>query len=101
MLHLAPELVGAERPVDGQLAWRGAGVEQAVGKPHRLGWSLEGACVPTAWLDRRILHPGVNRDAAAPILPSWVKTLFQTRWVHGLEAATGKGSSAAGCPPGD
>jgi creatinine amidohydrolase len=58
MLHLAPELVGPERPVDGQLA--------AAPPP---GWSLEGA-VPEAWLMADLSSSGVigdTREASAAL----------------------------------
>jgi len=51
MLHLAPELVGSERPSDGQ---------PDQGPPA--GWSLEGAA-PTAWLTRDLSATGVIGDS--------------------------------------
>lgn len=51
MLHLAPELVGPERPCDGLQG----------GSPPQ-GWSLEGAC-PTAWLTRDVSSTGVIGDS--------------------------------------
>ena len=51
MLHLAPELVGDQRPNDGQL-------EPA----PPAGWSLEGAA-PTAWLTRDLSTSGVIGDS--------------------------------------
>jgi creatinine amidohydrolase len=51
MLHLAPEQVGPERPVDGLLA-----------APPPPGWSLEGA-VPEAWLTGDLSRSGVIGDA--------------------------------------
>lgn len=58
MLHLAPELVGAERPVDG-----------SGGTPIPEGWSLEGEA-PCAWLTSDVSKSGVIGDArgAAPEL---------------------------------
>ncbi len=53
MLHLAPELVGPERPCDGQLR-----------QPPPAGWSLEGA-VPSAWLTSDLSASGVVGDAGA------------------------------------
>lgn len=53
MLHLAPELVGPERPVDGQQA----------GLPPQ-GWSLEGP-VPNAWLSRDLSSSGVVGNSSA------------------------------------
>ena len=51
MLHLAPDLVGAERPVDGLLQ-----------EPPPPGWSLEGA-VPEAWLTTDLSSSGVVGDS--------------------------------------
>jgi creatinine amidohydrolase len=51
MLHLAPEQVGEERPVDGLLT-----------TPPPPGWSLEGA-VPEAWLTSDLSCSGVIGDA--------------------------------------
>ena len=53
MLRLAPELVGPERPHDGQLT-----------KPAPRGWSLEGA-VPEAWFTADLSRSGVVGDARA------------------------------------
>jgi creatinine amidohydrolase len=55
MLHLAPELVGKERPHDGQLG-------QDWGNSPPPGWSLEGA-VPDAWLTADLSSSGVIGDA--------------------------------------
>ena len=52
MMHLAPELVGPERPCDGHQG----------GSPP-LGWSLEGAA-PTAWLTGDLSSTGVIGDSA-------------------------------------
>ena len=51
MLHLAPDQVGPERPVDGLLP-----------APPPPGWSLEGA-VPEAWLTHDLSRSGVIGDA--------------------------------------
>jgi creatinine amidohydrolase len=51
MLQLAPQLVGPDRPVDGQLA-----------AAAPAGWSLEGA-VPDAWLTADLSRSGVIGDA--------------------------------------
>jgi creatinine amidohydrolase len=51
MLHLAPELVGRERPSDGLC-------EQSI----PAGWSLEGAA-PTAWMTRDLSTSGVIGDS--------------------------------------
>ena len=58
MLHLEPELVGPERPVDGQGS-----------RPIPEGWSLEGEA-PCAWLTSDVSRSGVIGDArgAAPEL---------------------------------
>ena len=53
MLHLAPGLVGSERPVDGLLQ-----------QPPPAGWSLEGAA-PEAWLTCDLSRTGVIGDARA------------------------------------
>jgi creatinine amidohydrolase len=55
MLHLAPELVGPDRPVDGLSA--SGPVPQA---PQ--GWSLEGAA-PCAWLTSDLSETGVIGDS--------------------------------------
>lgn len=52
MLQLAPELVGPERPIDGQLA-----------PPPPAGWSLEGEA-PCAWLTGDLSRSGVVGDAS-------------------------------------
>jgi creatinine amidohydrolase len=52
MLHLAPELTGAERPCDGP----------GVGSAPPSGWSLEGKA-PSAWLSRELTQSGVIGDA--------------------------------------
>ena len=51
MLHLSPQLVGPQRPVDGLLS-----------EPPPPGWSLEGA-VPEAWLTGDLSSSGVIGDA--------------------------------------
>ena len=53
MLHLAPDQVGPQRPLDGVLP-----------APPPPGWSLEGA-VPEAWLTADLSHCGVIGDARA------------------------------------
>ncbi len=52
MLHLAPELVGPERPCDG-----------LAGPPPPRGWSLEGA-VPAAWRMADLSESGVIGDTS-------------------------------------
>ena len=72
MLHLAPELVGPERPVDGLLL-----------EPPPLGWSLEGA-VPEAWLTADLSSSGVvgdSRGASAELGEA-----LQERLVRGWQA---------------
>ena len=60
MLHLDPELVGVERPVDGipEKSFRNRFYE--VPK----GWSLEGAA-PCAWLSKDLSQSGVIGDSTA------------------------------------
>ena len=55
MLHMAPELVGPSRPVDG---------DHGSSSPHAPpdGWSLEGAA-PCAWLTSDLSQSGVIGDA--------------------------------------
>jgi creatinine amidohydrolase len=55
MLHMAPELVGPSRPVDGA-----HGPRSALAPPD--GWSLEGAA-PSAWLTSDLSQSGVIGDA--------------------------------------
>ena len=55
MLHMAPELVGPSRPMDGA-----HGPRSALAPPD--GWSLEGAA-PCAWLTSDLSQSGVIGDA--------------------------------------
>ena len=55
MLHMAPELVGPSRPMDGA-----HGPRSALAPPD--GWSLEGAA-PSAWLTSDLSQSGVIGDA--------------------------------------
>jgi creatinine amidohydrolase len=74
MLHLAPELVGPERPRDGQTA------------PPPAGWSLEGAS-PSAWLMGDLSRSGVVGDASGASA-ALGEALFQrlvTSWCLRLE----------------
>ena len=76
MLHLAPELVGPQRPRDGD---RGA--------PIPPGWSLEGAA-PCAWLTADLSRSGVIGDAAGASAELGAQ-LFErlvTGWRQRLEA---------------
>jgi len=52
-----------------------------VGKPHRLGWSLEVGCTHTAWADSGSSPPPGDRDARGANA-RWVKP-SSTRLVHG------------------
>ena len=79
MLHLAPELVGPDRPHDGQPGQGSAPVPPP-------GWSLEGA-VPTAWLTADLSSTGVIGDARAASA-ALGEALFQallTGWQQLLE----------------
>lgn len=97
MLHLAPELVGAERPVDGQLDGLGAGGGAGGGKPPPPGWSLEGA-VPTAWLTADLSSSGVIGDARGANAQLG-EALFNTL-VHGWRQLL-EGLLSSSWPPGD
>lgn len=70
MLHLEPQLVGPERPVDGQ-----------GGRPIPEGWSLEGEA-PCAWLTSDVSRSGVIGDArgAAPELGAELFTALVAGW---------------------
>ena len=85
MLHLAPELVGPDRPVDGLLK-----------EPPPQGWSLEGA-VPEAWLTADLSQSGVvgdSRRANAALGAS-----LEARLVEGWQQLL-KGLMASSWPPG-
>ena len=58
MLHMAPELVGLDRPIDGVQFKEDASKGLQVPK----GWSLEGAA-PCAWLTKDLSQSGVIGDA--------------------------------------
>ncbi len=87
MLALCPELVGSQRPVDGDHRSTGSTV-----KPPD-GWSLEGSA-PCAWLSEDISKSGVigdSRDANIPLgmelekalIDHWVtlfKSLMSSNW---------------------
>jgi creatinine amidohydrolase len=91
MLHLAPELVGPQRPSDGL----------AGGSPPE-GWSLEGAA-PTAWLTRELSSTGVigdSRGASADLgaqlwtclLEGWCqrfRSLLESDWPRADRSAPG------------
>ena len=70
MLHLAPELVGPERPADG-----------LQGPPIPAGWSLEGQA-PSAWLTADISRSGVIGDAsgASAALGAELERLLVAGW---------------------
>ena len=74
MLHLAPELVGADRPVDGLSV--SAPIPQA---PE--GWSLEGAA-PCAWLTSDLSETGVIGDSrgASPELGEALEKRLVAHW---------------------
>jgi creatinine amidohydrolase len=92
MLHLAPDLVGAERPVDGLLQ-----------EPPPPGWSLEGA-VPEAWLTTDLSSSGVvgdSRGASAELgaaleerlVSGWqalLKALLRSSWPPGSARPAGE-----------
>ena len=92
MLQLAPELVGAERPVDGLLQ-----------EPPPPGWSLEGA-VPEAWLTSDLSSTGVvgdSRGASAELgaaleerlVSGWqalLTALLQSSWPPGAAKPDGE-----------
>jgi creatinine amidohydrolase len=76
MLHLAPELVGSERPCDGH---RGGPIPQ--------GWSLEGEA-PLAWLTQDLSTSGVIGDAggASAALGAQLFGLLVEGWRQRLDA---------------
>ena len=76
MLHLAPELVGPSRPVDGA---HGPGSTHA--PPD--GWSLEGAA-PCAWLTSDLSETGVIGDArlASIELGSHLEQALISHWTQ-------------------
>lgn len=80
MLHLAPELVGSERPVDGLPGGEGLATgkaaEAAAGASPPPGWSLEGSA-PTAWLTADLSCSGVIGDARGASAQLG-KALFET-----------------------
>ncbi len=76
MLSLAPELVGSERPFDGDHI----SPESAATPPE--GWSLEGAA-PWAWLTEDLSHSGVIGDSrgASSALGNDIKKVLIDHWV--------------------
>ena len=80
MLHLAPELVGQERPVEGLTSSGG----WAAPPP---GWSLEGAA-PCAWLTADLSVSGVIGDSrdASSVLGESLKDRLVDHWQGLLEA---------------
>jgi creatinine amidohydrolase len=77
VLHLQPDWVGAERPVDGLTA----------GSPPPPGWSLEGEA-PSAWLTREISGSGVvgdTTDASAELGARLFQALV-SGWQRRLES---------------
>ncbi|MAR07978.1 MAG: creatininase [Cyanobium sp. NAT70] len=77
MLHLAPDLVGRERPVDG--------LDMTQTPPS--GWSLEGEA-PCAWLTSEISASGVIGDsrAASISLGKGLEELLIEHWTTRLNA---------------
>ena len=80
MLHLAPELVGTERPCDGL-----PGLERGQQPPE--GWSLEGAA-PCAWLTSDLSSSGVIGDSrgASMTLGQALESRLVEHWQALLEA---------------
>ena len=76
MLHLAPELVGSERPRDG-----------LEGPVPPAGWSLEGE-VPCAWLTQDLSLSGVVGDSrgADAALGEQLFARLVDGWTRRLEA---------------
>jgi creatinine amidohydrolase len=76
LLHLAPHLVGKERPWDGRK-----------GAPIPEGWSLEGAA-PLAWLTRELSDSGVIGDArgASAALGAQLFDRLVLGWRHRFDA---------------
>ena len=85
MLHLAPELVGPDRPVDGLLK-----------EPPPQGWSLEGA-VPEAWLTADLSQSGVVGDSRRA--NAALGAALEARLVEGWQQLL-KGLMASSWPPG-
>lgn len=80
MLHLHPELVGAQRPVDG------AHGEGTPASPPP-GWSLEGAA-PCAWLTSDLSRTGVIGDstAASAAIGAGLEESLICHWQQRFEA---------------
>ena len=76
MLHMAPELVGPSRPVDGD-----HGPSSPLAPPD--GWSLEGAA-PCAWLTSDLSQSGVIGDArlASAELGLELEQALISHWTH-------------------
>ena len=75
MLHLAPQLVGSERPRDGR----------TLSPPQ--GWSLEGPA-PCAWLTSDLSESGVIGDSrpASSAIGSALETRLLDHWQRLLES---------------
>jgi creatinine amidohydrolase len=75
MLHLAPQLVGEQRPCDGKR-----------GEVIPAGWSLEGAA-PLAWLSQELSLTGVVGDArgASAALGAQLFDRLVAGWQHRFE----------------
>lgn len=80
MLQLAPDLVGSERPVDGEHQR----VDAAVTPPA--GWSLEGEA-PWAWMSRDLSDSGVIGDSrgASRSLGEALEAALVNHWCDRLE----------------
>jgi creatinine amidohydrolase len=89
MLHLAPEQVGPDRPVDGLQA-----------QPPPPGWDLEGA-VPTAWLMGDLSSSGVLGDArgASAELGTALQERLVAGWRNRLASLLVSDWPPSGCPP--
>ena len=75
MLSLSPELVGTQRPVDGDHT----SISSPITPPE--GWSLEGDA-PYAWLSHEISESGVIGDSteASGVLGSQIETALVDHW---------------------
>jgi len=90
MLHLAPELVGPDRPRDGDL-----------GGPIPQGWSLEGQS-PLAWLTQELSCSGVIGDAggASAALGAQLFERLVEGWRQRLDALLRSAWPASDLVPG-
>ena len=95
MLHLAPELVGPARPVDGRHGPGTACVPPA-------GWSLEGAA-PCAWLTGDLSASGVIGDTrdATPSLGATLEQRLVDHWIAMLQTLLASDWPPTSGPPKD